>query len=152
VTDPVQAPDEVEREYLLPDQAPVHATHTVCFVVVGKRGTHPTADQEDPRNGHHHGRYDLHGDGPGGDGSHGRASKTTQCGEQSVEGKVVELHGDQHHANGDPRDGQTDPSSCVQVYDPPMGCRRATGTGHSRQPNTPSPCTRRGVTRPAAGS
>ena len=113
VADPVQTPDAIEREDLLPDQAAVYTRSRLALVAMGKSGAHPAANQEDPGGGDDYSGHDLHGDGTGEEGGHCRSSKAAHRGEQGVERKVAELDGDQHHANDDPRNGQRDLFSSV---------------------------------------
>ena len=123
VTDPVQTSNEVEREHFLPDEASVHTSRSLDLVVMGEGSAHAAADKEDPQSGHHDRGGDLYGDGVRKNRGHGGAGEAAQGGEQGVERQVVQLHGDQHDANGDPREGHPTPSFCAGILDPTGGCR-----------------------------
>ena len=140
---PVQTPDEIERDHLLPDEASVDTAGTLAFVVVGEGSAHAAAEQGGSRlpatttavttcTAMASGTID----------SHGRGGEAAQGGEQGVERQVVELDGDQHHAHGDPRDGQSDLSSAWKSTVPNPQWRRGANVslrGRCRSPNRPRP-------------
>jgi hypothetical protein len=134
VAGPVGAPDEIERDDLLADQATVHSRSTFALVVMGKGGAHLAANQEDPGSGDDDRGRDLHSDGTGEHEGHSRTGKAAHRGEKRVERKVAKLDGDQHHANDDPRNGQRDPfsSGAESTTAPPLanGGRDVSASGN----------------------
>ena len=112
------ATDEVERDHLLPDEPAVHAREwcgpwRACraALIRGRTRTMPTTASSTAAR-------TCDGDGAGSDEGDDRAGEAADGREQGVEGEVVQLDGEEHHAGSDPCDGQAaHPFCCEKVYD-----------------------------------
>src|SRR5262249_4878915 len=110
VTDLTVATHRVEGDDLLPHQAAVHAGRADSTSTLGNRCADGGSQQDDAEDGDDDGGDDLKSDGIRRHGGDEGGREASDRSEEGVEGEVVDLHADQHDADGDPGDGQHDTS------------------------------------------
>ena len=101
-------------------------------------GTHMRPDQADAHDRQQHHAAHLRGDGVGSEHRDQRAREAADGREQGIEGEMVQLYREEHHASSDPCDDQADIFLPRRVYDPPRVILQHEMVGTSSR-NSPDP-------------